>query len=467
MASAGYLLVVVLIALEVPLAISVQRRSVAEFGSIELGYAGLLSSKIADVVAQAATLTREAPLPGQTLAGPVQAVQAALPDVRILVVDVRRRVLYDNSGEFRVGSVVDTDHRPELTAALQGEVRSEQRYSRTLGDHLLLVAVPVQEGATLVGAVRLSEPLGGVRRSAHRTWFGLAGVAVAVLVVGLLVELVLATSLVRPVRRLEEAARRLGSGDLNARAEPEGPSEVQGLAGSFNEMADALSANLETQREFVTYASHQLRTPLTGLTLRLEAIERRRGDPVEQAAKAHIEADRLAAIVRDLLALARASSVELVADRIDLQEIATRAVDRWLERAHWANTSLTLLSGDPVWVWADAADVDHILDNLLENAIRYCGPGSTVTVETKKGSGRGLSIVSDDGPGIPAYERTKVFERFYRGTTGQRAGHGTGLGLAIVHDLSHRWGGNVRMTAARDGKGTRFEISLPFEPSES
>lgn len=459
--SAAYLLLVVLIALEIPLAISVQRRSISEFGSIELGYAGLLSSRIADPVAQASALNTEPPHPGQSLKGPVQELHAALPDVRILVVDIHRRVLYDSSGEFPVDTVVDTSGRPELVSALRGEVRSEQRYSSTLGEDLLLVAVPVHEGTKLVGAVRLSEPLGQVRNRVHRTWLGLAGVGIVVLLVGLVVELILATSLARPVRRLEEAARHLGSGDLRARAAPEGPREVQGLARSFNEMAETLSTNLEAQRDFLAYASHQLRTPLTGLTLRLEAIRKGRGDPVEQATRAQMEADRLASIVRDLLTLESASSVEPVGARIDLQEISRRTVERWSERAQRSEKSLTLRSGGPAWVWADADDVEHVLDNLLDNAVQYAPPGTAITVETGALSDGGVLIVADDGPGIPPGDRAKVFERFYRGVIGQHSGPGTGLGLSIVEQLVNRWGGEVRLADGRGGNGTRFEISLP------
>jgi two-component system, OmpR family, sensor kinase len=464
--SAAYLLVVILIALEIPLALSVQRRSVSEFGSVELGYAGLLSSQISDSVAQAAALTTESPHPGQSLTRVAGQVSAALPNVRILVIDVHRRVLFDSSREFTVGTVVDVSSRPELVGALRGEIRSEERYSTTLGDDLLLVAVPVHEAGDLVGAVRLSEPLGEVRNSVHAAWVGLAGVGLGALVVGLLVELLLANSLSRPVRRLEETARRLGAGELSARATPEGPREVHGLASSFNEMADALSANLAAQRDFVAYASHQLRTPLTGLKLRLEAIEQRRGDPVDQAAKAQVETDRLASLVADLLALASAASVEPSGRRVDLREPCANAVDRWSALAQRAGMDLTLRSDAAAWVWADPADVENVLDNLLDNAVRYCPAGTAITVEVQSADGRAALSVSDDGPGIPAQERARVFERFFRGTVGQRSGPGTGLGLAIVEQLVRRWGGEVRLADSHADLGTRIDVTFPRPPAQ-
>ncbi len=465
--SAAYLLLVILVALEIPLALSVQHRSVSEFGAIELGYAGLLSSQIADDVARASELVAEPPHPGQRLSSAVREVQAARPGVRILVIDAHRRVLYDSSGEFPVDTVLDTSARPELAGALQGRVMSVQRYSRTLGSDLLLVAVPVHEGETLVGAVRLSEPLGEVTASVRRTWLGLAGVGLVALLVGLVIELILANSLARPVRRLEEAARRLQAGDLDARASPDGARELHGLARSFNEMADTLSANLQAQREFVTNASHQLQTPLTGLKLRLEAMQRGRGDPAEHAAKAQVEADRLAALVGDLLSLASASSAEPTGRRVDLHEACVQAVDRWSDPAHEAAVRLTLRSAGPVWVWADPADVAQVMDNLLDNAIRYCSQGAAVTLDTESHVERGVLIVTDDGPGISPTERVKVFERFYRGTLGQRTGSGTGLGLAIVLELVHRWSGEVSLTDGPGGRGSRFVVSIPTGPADS
>lgn len=465
--STAYILLVVLVALEIPLALSVQHRSVSEFGSIQLGYAGLLSSRIADELARASALVAEPPHPGQSMTSAIEEVERARPDVRILVIDAHRRVLYDSSKEFPVDTVLDVSGRPELAAALRGEVTSVQRYSSSLGSDLLLVAVPVHEGRSLVGAIRLSEPLSEVRSSVRRTWLGLAGVGVAALLIGLIVELILANSLARPVRRLEEAAQRLKAGDLEARATPDGARELHWLARSFNEMADTLSTNLQAQRDFVAHASHQLQTPLTGLRLRLEAIQRGRGDPAEQAAKAQVEADRLGSLVRDLLTLASASSVERTGRRIDLREACLHAVDRWTDAAHKAGIRLALRSDGPVWVLADSADIAQVLDNLLDNAIRYCPQGTAVTLETESRADARTVIVSDDGPGIPPEERAKVFERFYRGGIGQRLRPGTGLGLPIVRELVHRWGGEIHLADGRGSTGARFEISFPPAAADS
>jgi signal transduction histidine kinase len=109
-------------------------------------------------------------------------------------------------------------------------------------------------------------------------------------------------------------------------------------------------------------------------------------------------------------------------------------------------------------VWADDGDVAHVLDNLIENAIRYSPAGTNIVVEAANRDGVMALSVEDDGPGIPQEDRDRIFERFYRGSNGRLAGPGTGLGLAIVAELVRRWGGRVRLA---DGAGTCVEATFP------
>ena len=215
------------------------------------------------------------------------------------------------------------------------------------------------------------------------------------------------------------AAGRLGRGDLDARVEPEGPREIDELGRSFNRMADELAANLAAQRDFVANASHQLRTPLTGIKLRLEAIRAEGGAAAEQAAKAEAELDRLSALVDDLLALARAAADQAPGESRRPRRGGAGGGRRWASRRRSAGHELVVAerrrrrgSGPR------RRDVAHILDNLLENAIRYTPRGSRIEVAADATAvGRGSSSPTP-GPGIPAEERARVFERFYRGSTG-------------------------------------------------
>ena len=320
------------------------------------------------------------------------------------------------------------------------------------------MTVPVVDQAEVVGGVRVAASTAAVDASVRRSWLRLALIGLAVIAAGLALAWFLAGTVARPVRRLVSAADRLGHGDLDARASEGGPRELDTLARAFNRMAETLAANVAAQRDFVANASHQLRTPLTGLKLRLEAIRSEGGEAAEQAAKADLEVDRLGALVDDLLELARASSSEPTGRSVDLGDQAARAVERWRTPAEQAGQTLRLEATATAGVWADPADVAHILDNLIENAVRYSPAGSDIVVTASSGHAGPYLSVSDNGPGIPPADRDRVFDRFYRGANGRRSGPGTGLGLAIVAELVERWNGRVRLV---EGPETRIEASFP------
>jgi signal transduction histidine kinase len=198
--------------------------------------------------------------------------------------------------------------------------------------------------------------------------------------------------------------------------------------------------------------------------LRLEAIRAEtEGAAAAHAAKAETEVDRLGELVQDLLDLARATTVSATGTTIDLTQVADAAVERWGPAA--ADAGQTVLSGmrEPARVFADPEDLARVVDNLVENALRYSPPGTRITIESAQRDGRALLLVADDGPGIPGEERARVFERFYRGSNGRRSAPGTGLGLAIVAELVGRWGGEVRLL---DGSGTRVEARFEQTPSD-
>jgi signal transduction histidine kinase len=461
--AAAYLLVAVLVALTIPLALNVDRRARSELESDVVANAAVLSARVSDLVAQG-NVSGDPPAQVVDRLGQIVSGATVADRGRTLVVDGSGRVLADSAGTATPGAAYATAARPELGAALtQGRVDVRQRRSETLDEDLLLVTVPVADGGRVVGALRVSAPMGAVDASARSSWLRIALVGVAVVAVGLGLAWILAGSVARPLEKLSAAATRLGRGDLESRVEPEGPREIDAVGRSFNRMADALSANLSAQRDFVANASHQLRTPLTGIKLRLEAIRAGGGSAAEEATKAEGEVDRLSALVDDLLALARASSVETTGGIVDLAAAARAAGGRWSAPAANAGHELEIEADGVVRVWADPDDLAHILDNLIENAIRYTPAGTRVVV-IAEGSGRPALVVADTGPGIPAEERERVFERFFRGAGGRRATAGTGLGLAIVAELADRWQGEVELL---DGPGTRVRASFPAPVTDS
>lgn len=462
--AAAYLLAAVVIALEIPLALNVDRRAASEFQSGVLGNAAVLAARSADLVAganraagpSARTLTRLRALAAETSDTGVQ---------RVVITDVRGEVLADTEGLAETGTPYATAERPEFGAALfEGRIDFRRRPSESLGEELLLVTVPVVDAERVVGAVRVSAPTAAVEADVRRSWLRLGLIGLLVVGGGLGLAWLLAGTVARPLERLRRTAGSLGQGDLDARASAEGPAELRAVARSFNDMAAALGANLAAQSDFLANASHQLRTPLTGLRLRLEALEEEGGTVAVQAGKATAELDRLSALVEDLLELARASSADVTGREVDLADAADQALRRWTAPAEAAGKQVRLAGSGPVPAWANGGDLAHVLDNLIENALRYTPAGTTVTVEARAEGGRAVLAVADDGPGIPVGERERLFERFYRGARGKESGPGTGLGLAIVAELAARWDGDVRLL---EGPGTRFEASFPAPPTVS
>ena len=451
-AAFAYVTVTIIVALTIPLAISLDRRARTELERENLIRAGTIAQGIGGE-----NLT---PDRRPVLAGIVSGM-ATQADGRVIVVDRNGRLIADSQGPA-TGQPYATSERPELLSALDNQPTSVIRFSQDLGVNIMATAVPIIDESrtgtsSVVGAVRITRSMDQVDATVHRVTLAVIGIGLAGLAVGLILAAALSTSLARPLRRLAGVAQRFGSGDLSVRAgDIHGPEEVEDLANSFDAMADRVEGTVQAQREFVGNASHQLRTPLTGMKLRLEAAIAETEDEALRAelVAADREVDRLAAIVDRLLATAaRAETGE--GETADLRELADAAAERWRAPAREADSEL-VVDGPPGRALANPDDVDQILDNLLGNALAYA-PGR-VELTTAAEDGRVMLTVRDHGRGISADDLPHVTERFFRGS-GERS-PGSGLGLAIVRELAERDGGAVEISDAPGG-GTRVEISFP------
>jgi len=339
--------------------------------------------------------------------------------------------------------------RPEIAAGLRGVATGGTRISKTLHTKLLYVAVPVAANGRVTGAIRITYPTSVVDKRVRRYWLVLGAIALIVLGVAVLVGVRLAAFVVRPLRSLERTAEEVGKGELAARApEDEGPPEVQSLTAVFNETVAKLEQLLHSQEEFVADASHQLRTPLTALRLRLENLDR----DVSSEGKAELagavdEVERLATLVDGLLALARADAGSGPAERIDVGTVVRERVDAWSAFADERGLHLIARADDAPAAWAARDRLQQVLDNLIENAFEASPVGGTVTVAVLATPSWVEVRVRDEGPGLGAEERRRAFDRFWRA----RSDEGSGLGLAIVRRLVEVEGGSVELAEATSG----------------
>jgi signal transduction histidine kinase len=444
----AYVLLLALIALGVPLAVSLRDR-------VDSEVRGQARSQADVVAASASELLEPAQRPGLR-----RLVHVSADSVRgrVIVVNRRGRLLAD-SANAPLGRYYGD--RPEVRAALNGRGEQITRNSKTLGAEILATSAPVLSHGRPDGAVRVTQSVAAVNRAVRTSILDLAALAAVVLLLGLAAGAVVAQRIARPIRRLDRAARQVASGELDTSVAVEGSAEQRSLARAFNEMTQRIGRLLRSQQDFVADASHQLRTPLTGLRLRLEALlDRFRGrDPAaEELGAALDEVDRLSLIVDELLVLSRAGEHDLPAEFIDLEDAAARAVERLRRAAADRSIELEVGAGEqcPARVWCARQDLDRSIDALLENAVSYSPRGSSVLVEVAPGR---VEIL-DRGPGLAPGEEEAVFERFARGSAGRGGPGGTGLGLPIARELVRQWGGEVTLSP-REGGGTRAAIELP------
>lgn len=444
MAAFAYVLVLALIALEIPLVLSLSSRVDAEVRAQAAAQAQGVAAAASASLDDRPQLQRLVEQAGRDLGA------------RVIVVARGGRLLADSAGPGLAEEPYAS--RPEIAAALSGRADQGRRRSDTLGGELLYTAVPVLDEGQTVGAVRVTQSVDAVDQRVRRNVLVVVAVGLAALALGLVLAWILAGSLARPLRALARTARRIEDGELDARAEVTGATEQQEVAVAFNDMTERLEQAIAAQREFVGNASHQLRTPLTGLRLRLEAAGMKVDDPAvaQDLRLAEAEVERLTRLLNALLTLAREGDRPTARTAVSLRNAAESALDRWLPRAESSGHRLELADGGDALVRAGEDDVAIVLDNLIENALVYSPPGTRVALSV---SADGRIAVLDEGPGVAPGDERRLFERFRRGRSDVP---GTGLGLAIVETLARRWGGSASIVSRPEG-GARAEVAFPVE----
>jgi signal transduction histidine kinase len=319
----------------------------------------------------------------------------------------------------------------------------------------VLVVVPVRSGGQTVGFVALFRPMERLEYVLRTFWLTLVLIAVAALAAAVLIGLGLSRWAARPLAVLDSAARKLGDGDLSARAAAGAcPAEFRRLANTFNTMAGRLETLVHDNRAVIEDVSHQLRTPLAALRLRLDLLAQESAEAADFAG-ALDEVARLSRLVDGLLAVARAENATPVAVAVQVEQVIGERIAAWAPVA--AEQGIRLTSPELPPVYAQIADgyLEQILDNLIANAVDAAGEGNRITVSAATIQQRVQVVVADDGPGMSQAEMDRAFRRFATGTAG-----GSGLGLAIVYRLASSSGGSARLTTT-EGGGLTVTVDLP------
>lgn len=445
----AYVLVLVLVSLEVPLALNLSKRVETEIRAQASNEAHLVAASASGRLGDGVRLGR------------LTAEASDVVDGRVVIVDRTGRIAADSFGQGRPGT---TYASPVIQDVLDSGLMAQGRTQATeAGEEVLSTAVPIVEEGERVGAVQITQPVGGISRKVHRDMAELIGIGAAALLVGLGIAWVLAGIFTRPLRELARVSAQVAGGNLDARADVSGSRDQREVAEIFNRMIARLKQVLASQREFVANASHQLRTPLTGLLLRLEAAASSASDPAAVRAEleaAEEETQRLSRLLAGLLALAKEGDAPAVAEPVLLADAIEDAFERWHGTAARCGQSLTTLRGEPVPVPVSEQDLAVILDNLIENALHYSPPETTIRLQWGRRQELATLAVLDEGPGLEPGEEERVFDRFARGSASSAA-PGTGLGLSIVRTLARRWGGEATI-ANRPAGGARAEVLLPL-----
>jgi signal transduction histidine kinase len=340
--------------------------------------------------------------------------------------------------------------------------------TETLGSQVI-AAMPVftQGSQQWVGTVILARSTQPLDHEILELWVILGSIAAAAMLAAAVLAFGLSRWVSRPLKGLVAAARRLADGDLAIRAKVRsGPPELRRLGTTFNTMAGRLEALVHGNRAVIADVSHQLRTPLAALRLRLDllAADTAHTDPDtgRELAEALDELARLSRLVDGLLAVARAENVVPVPVAVDVAEVARERVVAWHPVADDRSIVLVMAPADSptVLAWIGEGHLEQILDNLIANALDALSPGNLVRLTVSATPTGARITVADNGPGMSAEDRERAFLRWFTNSSP----NGTGLGLAIVHRVATSNGGTARLDQTPGG-GLTVTLDFPGVPA--
>ena len=340
-------------------------------------------------------------------------------------------------------------------------------YHGYYSDEVLTMIVPVTEGFSTKGYLLVHKPLSYFEEQQHSIMVCVYITLIVIYVLSFMILLGIHLFIYLPLRKITEAAKQYASGNLDYEIPVNSQDEIGYLSASLNYMSTHLKDMEDYQKKFVANVSHDFRSPLTSIKGYIEAI----ADgtiPVELQGKylniILFETERLTDLTRDLLTLNEFDTKDLLLNKesFDLHEMMKQVAASFEGTCTSRKISIELLFASRVlYVHADRSKIQQVLYNLLDNAIKFSNPQSTVTIETTERGEKIFTSVRDYGIGIPKEDLSKIWERFYKSDLSRgKDKKGTGLGLAIVREIIQAHNENINVIST-EGVGTEFIFSLP------
>ena len=354
-------------------------------------------------------------------------------------------------------------------------VRRRSTFNGAYASKVMVVGIPVHYQGSVVGAMFFNTAMFNIKRTTAELFSMLFFTSLMSILLAAILVYVQSRRISKPIGEINRAAQNIASGKFDKRVMVTSPDEIGQLASSFNFMADSIEAIEKTRSEFISDVSHELRTPMTSISGFAQGILDGTIPPEKQDEYLHIildESKRLTKMVNDMLEMSKMSSSEYKLDMsaFDLNELTRICIIGLGNRIDEKNLELNVdFEEDSLKVLADRDAIQRVIINLLDNAIKFSYPNTTIGISTKKENGRALFSVGNFGDGISGDDLRNIFNRFYK-TDKSRVNEksGAGLGLSFVKNILtlHKqkvWVESVEAKEGSDAKYTTFSFTLELE----